>query len=247
MSNNHRDYTVAIVEDDPELREEMAFLLTQHGFLVQAFENAGGFYRFLAVNRIAIAILDIGLPNEDGLAICRHLRAHDKQMGIVFMTARSQRADKLQGLEIGGDAYLVKPVDIDELVLTLKRLGERFLFMRKEPLSKLPDQKNLEWKIDLPSAAVVSPQGVRVSLTMNELQIMRVLSERSPDVCVASELGLAMGLLPDEFDKHRLEVIISRLRLKISRQVGVSIPIRSHRGIGYSLSGSKRESELPLV
>ena len=117
--------TISLVEDEPVLRQEMAFQLGHMGFMVDVFDSAPAFYRSLAVRPSTIAVLDIGLPGEDGLQICRHLRAHDSQMGIVFLTARALRDDRLAGLALGADAYLTKPVDMDELVLVLKRLAKR--------------------------------------------------------------------------------------------------------------------------
>jgi DNA-binding response OmpR family regulator len=244
MQETARSFNIAIVEDEPVLREELAFQLRQFGHAVASFESAGQFYRYLAVNRVAVAILDIGLPDEDGLSICQHLRTHDKQMGIIFATARSQRQDRLQGLEGGADAYLVKPVDLDELILTLNRLRERF-DGAAPPQASTSENGNTtgDWQINLATASLSSPTGVKVALTMNELQLLRLLTDRSPKPCTPMELGLAMGMLPDEFDKHRVEVVISRLRTKISRLSGASIPIRSHRGMGYSLSDESRAED----
>lgn len=93
MQEHIRLFNIAIVEDEPVLREELAFQLRQFGHSVDTFASAGQFYRHLAVSRVAVTILDIGLPDEDGLSICRHLRTHDKQMGIVF--ARHAASDRI--------------------------------------------------------------------------------------------------------------------------------------------------------
>lgn len=245
MQATARPFDIAIVEDEPVLRDELAFQLRQFGHTVETFASAGQFYRYLAVNRVAVAILDIGLPDEDGLSICQHLRTHNKQMGIIFATARSQRQDRLQGLEGGADAYLIKPVDLDELILTLNRLRERFDGALPPHASTYENNNTTgDWQFNLAAASLKSPTGVKVALTMNELQLLRLLKDRSPKPCTPMELGMAMGMLPDEFDKHRVEVVVSRLRTKISRLSGASIPIRSHRGMGYSLSDDSRAEEL---
>lgn len=240
MQEAARPFNIAIIEDELILREELAFQLRQFDHTIETFASAGQFYRYLAVNRVAVAILDIGLPDEDGLSICRHLRVHNKQMGIIFVTARSQRIDRLQGLECGADAYLIKPVDLDELILTLNRLRERF-DGAAPPQASTSENCNTagDWQINLAAASLHSPAGIKVALTMNELQLLRLLKDRAPEPCTPMELGLAMGMLPDEFDKHRVEVVISRLRTKISRLSGASIPIRSHRGMGYSLHDTR--------
>jgi len=242
MQEDTRILLIAIVEDEPVLRDELAFQLRLFGHTVETFASAGHFYRYLAVSRVAVAILDIGLPDEDGLSICRHLRAHDKQIGIVFVTARSQRQDRLQGLEGGADAYLVKPVDLDELILTLNRLRDRFNNARNTQTTGGTAAAG-NWQLNLDTASLIAPNGSRVALTLNELQLMRLLHARAPQPCTPMELGLAMGMLPDEFDKHRIEVVISRLRTKIVRTAGMNIPIRAHRGQGYSLSDDNRTEE----
>lgn len=242
MQEHTRLFNIAIVEDEPVLRDELAFQLSQFGHTVETFASAGQFYRHLAVNRVAVAILDIGLPDEDGLSICRHLRTHDKQMGIIFVTARSQRQDRLQGLEDGADAYLVKPVDLDELILTLNRLRDRFDGASGAPTTH-GDSTVANWQLKLDTASLIAPNGSRTALTLNELQLMRLLHTRAPQPCTPMELGLAMGMLPDEFDKHRIEVVISRLRTKITRTTGMNIPIRAHRGQGYSLSDDSRAED----
>ncbi len=122
---NNSQITVSIVEDEVVLREEMAFQLGHLGFVVQAFESAEQFYRYLVGHPKTIAVLDIALVGEDGLSVCRHLRTTNAAMGIVFVTACSLRDDRLVGLLAGADAYLTKPVDIDELALILRRLAIR--------------------------------------------------------------------------------------------------------------------------
>jgi len=239
MQEHTRLFNIAIVEDEPVLRDELAFQLRQFGHTVETFASAGQFYRHLAFSRVAVAILDIGLPDEDGLSICRHLRCHDKQLGIIFVTARSQRQDRLQGLEDGADAFLVKPVDLDELLLTLNRLRDRFDGAGSTQATGGNTTAD-NWQLNLDTASLIAPNGSRVALTLNELQLMRPLHARAPQPCTPMELGLAMGMLPDEFDKHRIEVVISRLRTKIVRTTGLNIPIRAHRGQGYSLSDDNR-------
>ncbi len=233
--------TIALVEDESVLRQEMAFQLGQYGFTVQTFESATGFYRFMAVNENVIAVLDIGLEGEDGLSICRYLRQHNPQLGIVLITARGLRHDRLAGLAAGADAYLVKPIDIDELVLILKRLDERLQATHISPAgagaqagaSAAPSTRETGWQLSTAGTTLLAPNGGHVMLAANETQLLRRLVGRAGDVCSHAELGAALGILPEELDKHRLEVIISRLRAKTLRQTGLRLPLQSSRGAGY--------------
>ena len=230
-------FTISLVEDEPVLREEMAFQLAHNGFVVESFESAAEFYRHLAVQPNTIAVLDIGLPGEDGLSICKHLRQHNAQIGIVFLTARGNRESRLAGLELGADAYLVKPVDMDELVLVLKRLAMRFKTTAPS-WSQLPNSgfANNQWQLEAGASFIMAPNGIRVRLSVNESQVIRAMLLKAGEACGHTELALAMGLLPDEFNKHRAEVIVSRLRGKVERECGLRLPIQSVRGVGYQIN-----------
>ena len=223
---------IALVEDEAILREELCFQLGHLGFAVEGFPDAASFYRWLAVRAFAAVILDIRLEGEDGLAICRYLREHDNQIGIVFVTARALRDDRLNGLHAGADAYLTKPVDIDELALILRRLLARHA---PPAIASVPGG-SAAWQLEDGSDCLRLPSGARVRLTVNELRLLRVLMEKPGEVAVTQELALALGLLPEEFDKHRVEVIISRLRDKVLRETGVALPVLTRRGQGYCFS-----------
>ena len=238
----HTLFPIAIVEDERILRDELAFQLTHLGFAVETFETAAQLYRRLAVCRYAVVVLDIGLADEDGLSICRYLRRHDKQLGLVFITARATRDDRLTGLKAGGDAYLTKPVDIDELALLLRRLAERAgdalgggPATRLDP-SVAPGSRRLEsdgWRLESGGDVLRAPDGQRIRLSLNEARVLQVLLRRPGEVAAARELAQALGLLPDEYDKHRIEVIISRLRDKVLRETGLALPLYTRRGLGY--------------
>jgi DNA-binding response OmpR family regulator len=237
LSVHAPDFTVSIVEDEPVLRHEMAFQLRHFNFAVQAFDSAAAFYRYLAVQPRTIALLDIGLAGEDGLSICRHLREHDAQMGIVFLTAHGLRDDRLTGLAAGADAYLVKPVDMEELVLILRRLSLRFTPQKAAPAPARQESPAAGcWSMEPGSGFVTAPNGLNVRLSVSEGQLLRALVGKAGVACNHAEMATALGLLPDEFSKHRAEVIISRLRNKVERITGLSLPLKAVRGVGYRMS-----------
>ncbi len=228
---------VAIVEDELILREEMAFQLRHMNFEVETFENAAQFYRRLAVVKFDSVILDIGLDGEDGLSICQYLREHDAHIGIIFSSARGLREDRLLGLDNGADAYLIKPVDMDELVLILRRLKQRTSF----PLATTttPNTRNAkvgDWCLDATTGLLTTPTGLGIRLSLNELQLLGNLMRKPEEISVHNELSRALGMMPEEFNKHRIEVILSRLREKVRRETGVNLPILSKRGLGYMFS-----------
>lgn len=228
--------SIAIVEDEPVLRDEMAFQLQHMNFTVETFKNAPQFYRQLAVKRFSVVILDIGLEGEDGFSIARHLREHDKKLGIIFVTARSLREDRLEGLATGADHFLVKPIDIDELALIADRLGQRDL-----PVASSSTDHHAaplvvgEWHIVENGILLLFPENIRVRLSLNEQQLLNVLLKNPGVLCEHGELFRAMSLLPEEHNKHRIEVILSRLRDKVRRETGRILPIHARRGLGYVL------------
>lgn len=239
-------YTISIVEGEAVLRQEMAFQLAHQGFRVESFENAAGFYRYLAVRPNTIAVLDIGLPGEDGIAICQYLRTHDPMMGIVFVTASGRRDERLTGFAAGADAYLTKPVDMDELVLILRRFAMRFAAHKN--VNDLPRRGNdHSWSMEPNSVFLTSPNGIRIKLSACEGQLLRKLLEKPGMPCTHAELGVALGLHPGEFDKHRIEVILSRLSGKVARSSGLELPLQSFRNVGYGLLQHTDFDQLPGV
>ena len=231
MPQSLTPFTVAIVEDERILREELAFQLTQMGFTVQAFISVEAFYRYQAVGHRTILILDIGLQGEDGLSACRYLREHDVTIGIVIVTARSLQSERVEGLAAGADAYLVKPVDTDELAIIIKDLAVRLFGMwRVDSPGQL---EPCPWQIDYSLGVLRGPGKRTIRLSRDEERILASLFGQPNTVCPFVTLAAAIGTLPEDFDKHRLEVIVSRLRQRVLRDMGEPLPIRTIRGIGY--------------
>lgn len=225
---------IAIVEDETVLREELGFQLAHMGFEVETFEDALQLYRRLAVQSFAVVVLDIGLSGEDGLSICRYLREHDRRLGLVFVTARALRDDRLTGLKAGADAYLTKPIDIDELKLILVRLAERSTSKADAYAPEDTDSLSVNsWHLEPKRSSLHTPRNQIVIVTLNEIRLLTALMRKPGNAVNNQELAKALALLPDEYNKHRVEVIISRLRDKVVRETGVTLPLMTRRGQGY--------------
>lgn len=234
---------MSIVEDEPVLRQEIAFQLEHMGFSVKTFDSAPTFYRYLAIRPRTLAVLDIGLAGEDGLSICHYLREHDTQIGIVFLTARGLRDDRLAGLAAGADAYMIKPVDIEELALILKRLALRF-DLHPHAVRRQEDFVTGGWYIEPGTGFITAPNGMNIRISVSEGQILHALIGKSGAACSHTELAAALGFHPEEFSKHRAEVIVSRLRGRVERITGLSLPLHVVRGVGYSMNTRSRDQEL---
>jgi DNA-binding response OmpR family regulator len=176
-------------------------------------------------------VLDLGLPLEDGLFIARRLRQQQPVLGIVMLTARGSLDDRLAGLEEGADAYLVKPVDMRELVGTLHSV------LRRLTVVAPPSEA---WLLYPDTLSIGSPSGELVALTATEMNLLKCLAEAAPDPVSRETLAAAMGHPEPDFDYRRLEVAFSRLRKKIDTTLAVESPIRSARGRGYVFAAPVR-------
>ena len=224
-------FVVALVEDDHMLREEVAIHLTNHGFLVHAVNSAIALDDLTARVPIDLFVIDLNLPGEDGLSLCRRLRQSLPGAGIVIMTAKIALQDRLVGYSHGGaDFYLSKPIAPDELVLVLLSLGRRV---------KLIDTVQ-EWSLSLRDRTLNGPEvAQKLRLTTREKTLLVALIQ-------AQENTLDSGVLCDLFTsadsdesitKHALEELVARLRKKFKtvQAEGAEPAIKSVWGVGYQL------------
>lgn len=219
---------VYLIEDDADLREETMFSLNELGFVVEGFANGADFFRALLARRCDIAVIDIGLPGEDGFSIAAHLRSIST-MGIVMLTARSALDDRLQGLQQGADAYLVKPVEMRELAATLKglmrRLGALNPAVPTEPGS---------WQLVDDGWTLHDPVGRKMALTQTERLFLQCLFAGLGQPVSRDALIQALGGDAFDFDPHRIDSMASRLRRKTA-EAGMRLNLRSIRNTGYVL------------
>lgn len=228
--NTESDTTIrlALIEDADPLREEMVFGLGQMGFDVKGYANGADFFRDLVGRPCDIAVIDVGLPGEDGFSIAQHLR-QSSSMGIVMLTARGQREDRLRGLD-SADHYLVKPFDLLELGALLRALARRVRGI------KTPERRTSgEWRLGDENWTLFAPNGQHFPLTSSERQLMQVLFASRDQAVARDDLITALGGDNFDFDPHRLETLISRLRKKAS-DLDLNLPVRAVRGVGYLLS-----------
>ncbi len=215
---------VGLIEDNLDFRAEVAFHLRRNGFTIELESDGSGIEAQLADPPCDLLVLDLGLPVEDGLVIARRLRRQQPWLGIVMLTARGSLDDRLAGLEEGADAYLVKPVDMRELVATLHSVQRRLMsaVTSSEGWSLMPDTLSID-----------SPAGEAIALTATEMDLLKCLAAAAPEPVSREALAAAMGHTEPDFDYRRLEVAFSRLRKKIETASASESPIRAARGRGY--------------
>lgn len=223
---------IAVVEDDAEFRDEILLpILSRSGFQPVGMGSALELYRALLADRYHLVLLDVSLPDEDGLAIARHLRALSQSLGIVMLTGHASAESRRRALECGVDAYLSKPADLRELVATVRNLGRRVATV-------LPDQADggNGWRLDERGWRILSPDGRELGLSLAERQVLALLAD-NPGAPVSREALIARLSGPaEDFDPHRLEMLVYRLRRKCRQELGQELPLKAVRGVGYMLA-----------
>ena len=227
---------VFLVEDEVDLREEIIFGLSALGLEVSGFGDAMGLYRSLAVKDCDIVVIDVGLPGENGFSIAEHLRAN-RSLGIVFLSARVLLEDRLHGLGLGADAYLVKPIDVRELAATLQAIGRR-LRPSAEALPAAEDRPGpaASWTLRQGGWVLRNPQGDEFNVSDTERRFLEIMVGAAGQVVERETLIAAFAADDHDYDPHRLDAVISRLR-KRTEQAGLgNLPLQSVRGTGYVFS-----------
>ncbi|MDR5886716.1 response regulator transcription factor [Vreelandella janggokensis] len=235
-----RQPTIAIIEDSTDLREELVFFLQHRGHNVWGTDSAESFWKKLHRRPADIVLVDLGLPGEDGFSVVDYL-ADLGNFGVIIVTARGQQADKLRGLNLGADLYLVKPINFSELATTLQTLWQRMAHERQgTDLTHQREQADAQWRLMAGDQCLATPDGNIIPLSPQEYTLLSILG-RSPSEIFAKEALLDLMFPYDESPElHRLDVILSRLRKK-AREHAISLPIRSIFGKGLVFVGQIKE------
>lgn len=232
---------VALVEDDPELRTLLAEELAEHGVSTAAFDSAEALYRHLAVHPCDIVLLDVMLPGEDGYAVAAHLRA-GSGVGIVMITGRGAPTDMAHGLGRGADLYLVKPLDFDVLVAGLAAVRRRLaLAATTAPaaasavpaVAPAPVPATVGWQLQSAGWRLHAPDGTVLELSHIERAFLQPLFECRGAPVDRETLIAGLTDEPWDFDPHRLEALVHRLRTRVLGASGHALPLRALRGAGY--------------
>lgn len=224
--------SILVVEDDPEMRDGILLPgLQDAGFDIVGAGSAIEAYRSMLTRDFALFILDVGLPDEDGFSLARNLRAVSNA-GIVLLTGRHRTdADRVRGLDEGADAYLTKPVDVNVLTATVRSLLRRL----RHPDAVRSRSRASGWHVDVDGWNLVAPGCTRVRLTQAERLLVDLLAT-TPNEAVTREAiisHLAQNI--HDFDPHRLEMLVHRLRRKVLADTNQRLPLNAVRGVGYVL------------
>jgi DNA-binding response OmpR family regulator len=218
--------SVVVVEDNETLRDELVLYLSEEGFAVRGVGSGQELNDAMEALPTDILILDLNLPEEDGISITRRIRRSLPTVGIIMLTARLRSTDRLEGYASGADVYLTKPTRPEELVAVVRNLFSR-LGVRVDPAP---------WEIDMAGSTLHSPKGLQIELTANEARLLMALTVNGQFLDHAALLSRFGGEAQSEkINKSRLEVLISRLRTKLGPHISHGFDIRAVRGQGYQL------------
>jgi DNA-binding response OmpR family regulator len=225
---------IVLIEDDPDLYSLIQYNLEKEGFTLAGSQTGKGALELCRRERPDLIILDIMLPDSDGLEICKAIRAHPElaHIPVIFLTARASETDRIVGLELGANDYIVKPFFVRELIARIK-----IHFRGQRPVSKL-----LKWgELELDRARCrVRLGGTEISLTATEFRLLEFLMSRPGVVFSREQLLDAVWGHDRAVTDRTVDVYILRLRQKIEAPDGPSF-IRSVRGFGYSFNAEVSE------
>lgn len=215
-----------IVEDDLELANGLVHSLAQTGYAADLVHTGNAAISAAEQAPYQLLILDLGLPDMDGIDVLHQLRRRGLRAPVLILTARDQLTDRICGLDSGADDYLIKPFELGELEARI-----RALLRRGQPASELLRIGALEYD---PVARSISAGGNEIELTARELAVFELLLRRPGRVVSKQQIFESLYGWADETNPAAIEVFVSRLRRKMSEaQAGVAI--RVLRGLGYRL------------
>jgi two-component system OmpR family response regulator len=225
---------ILIVDDHREIRELVARALCREGFRVSAAADGKAMRKVLADSRIDLILLDLMLPGEDGLSLCRAIRA-DSNVPIIMLTAKGEEVDRVIGLEMGADDYLPKPFGSRELIARIRAVLRRSR-TADTGLEHGPSPKRYRfdrWILETESRALLRDDGVTVPLSTGEYELLLAMVERPQRVLSRDQLlDLARGRGATAFDRS-IDTQVSRLRKKLERDPVDPRVIKTIWGGGY--------------
>ena len=227
---------VLLVDDDPGIRELVTEYLTRQGLRVSAAAGGTQMRELLATQRVDLVLLDLMLPGTDGIALCRELRGPGgPHVPVIMLTARSDEADRILGLELGADDYLTKPFAARELLARIRSVLRRTRMLPPNVAATEPARELRfgDWRLDTTARHLLDPSGAIVALSGAEYRLLRVLLRHPQRVLTRDQLlNLTQGREAEVFDRS-IDLLVSRLRQRLGDGVREPRYIKTVRNEGY--------------
>ena len=225
---------ILIVEDEPKTGEYLLQGLGEAGFVVDLAQNGIDGLHLARQGTYDLVILDVMLPGLNGWQVLQSMRNHDLQMPAMFLTARDQVEDRVKGLELGADDYLVKPFSFAELLARVRTILRRGRSATESTTLSVADLE-----LDLLRRRVTRA-GKRIDLTAKEFGLLELLMRRSGEVLPRSLIASQVWDMNFDSDTNVIEVSMRRLRIKIDEGQDVKL-IQTVRGMGYVLEAPEEQ------
>ena len=224
---------ILVVDDHSEIRDLLKRFLEQHGMRVSCARDGKEMKRLLDEREFDLLVLDLMMPGEDGLTLCRELRVKSR-LPLIMLTAMGEETDRIIGLEMGADDYLAKPFNPRELLARIKAVMRRTQAeIQPVPETLTRDLRFDRWLLDINRRELVDEEGVGMSLSTAEFDLLKVFLERPQRVLSRDQLlDLARGREAVAFDRA-IDTLVSRLRRKLERDPKNPELIKTIWGGGY--------------
>ena len=229
---------IAVVEDEAAQRQLLVDYLGRNGFRVSGADGGAAFRKLVERDRPDLALLDVGLPGEDGFALARWLRERDGRVGIVMVTASGDTVDRIVGLETGADDYSPPPFDPRELLARVKSVLRRVAGSAVAPASagKVRMGRRV---LDLDRRLLLDAEGAEEPLAASEFDLLKLFAENPNRPLARDWLLETVGHREMEAFDRAIDLRITRLRRKIETDPAHPDAIRTVRGVGYMFVPSK--------
>ena len=228
---------VAIVDDERDIRETVAEYFEINGFRVSMADGGPALRRLVAEHEIDLVILDVTMPGEDGLSLCRFLRENGS-LGVIMLTARDTVVDRIVGIEMGADDYVLKPFDLRELMARAKAVLRRVRGAAERHARSAAKVPFGPCTLDLEARKLRGADGGEISITAMEFDLLKTFADRPNRVLTRDQLlDLAHNRDSDPFDRS-IDIRVARLRQKIEPDPKKPTVIKTVRGAGYIFTQS---------
>ena len=242
MSNSRP--LILCVDDEPEISELIALHLNRQGYDVITADNGEVMFTQLEKHKVNLILLDLMMPGEDGLFLCRKLRA-TSEIPIIMVTAMGDDIDRIIGLEVGADDYIAKPFNPRELIARIKAVLRRTQPAKPGHFTQNHGHYYIfgPWHFYPENAQLEHKSKGRIALTTGEYILLKALLERAPRILDRDYLlDLTSGREATPFDRA-IDIQISRLRAKIEESPKTPKFIKTMRGLGYAFTDSYQKCE----
>lgn len=223
---------IAVVDDEPDLRDGVSEYLLDHGYAVSTADGGAALRRLMAERPVDLVILDVNMPDEDGLSVARYLRGLGP-VGIVMLTANSDTVDRVVGLEIGADDYVAKPFELRELLARVRSVLRRVARPQAPAATMGHEIRFGRCMLNVDARRLYDLAGSEVPITAMEFDLLKTFAEHPNRVLTRDQLlDLAHNMEMSPFDRS-IDMRIGRLRRKIEDDPKIPEIIKTVRGAGY--------------